>query len=469
VNKQFAFLSFIAVSAALTGGGCATSRPNPKVDGQAVFSALQQAVAAAGKQAEPSLALVTIERGGGAPRQTVGGVTITGGDAGSAPVTGIMLTPKGHLLVPGVIKPDQDSRITVLVGQNEYTARAVKADDGLAMSILKLDSDETFVPLDISKGADLAIGEWAILLKPTDEDSDYQKLTMPVVCLGERAGRYRRFLVNQSLTAAGSLVVNLSGQIVGVADRNTVMSLNDLREDVQRLVADATGEKSPEDAKQKQGWFGAMLEPINKEYAQTRKLSPSSLLVLYAVKRSPAAAAGLQAGDVIVALNGKPLRLSGLRALEYFVRSLNPRVGDKFALTVVRNGKPVELGGAFTKSPEPAVMRAEDLGVTVVAITDGEVFSQNLGTDCGVLVMDVHRGSPAANSGTLRKTLISRRDVIVELAGQPTPTLEAFGKALETIRRDQPSVVLVKYYRGLMTGYAGLNLSLGEKDTGNKQ
>jgi S1-C subfamily serine protease len=93
----------------------------------------------------------------------------------------------------------------------------------------------------------------------------------------------------------------------------------------------------------------------------------------------------------------------------------------------------------------------------------------NLTVDQGVLVTEVIKGSPAANSGSLGQTLLARNDVIVELAGQPVTDVAGFGKILEKLRREKPPVVLVKYQRGLLAGFAGLNLSLGEKEQQNKQ
>ncbi|MBN2507924.1 MAG: hypothetical protein JXQ71_14655 [Verrucomicrobia bacterium] len=465
-------LWMLAAGLAVGGGGCATRRAPSPLEGQALFAALQQAVGAAGKKAEPSLALVKSEKSTPPTRRTVGGVTfVMRNPADISPSGGILLTPRGHVLVPGVIKPDQDDRLTVVVGETEHVARSIKVDDTLGMTILKVDSDEAFEALDLADGADLAVGEWAVVLKPTDEDSAFQKLSLLAVCQGEKAGRYRRFLLNQPLaSSAGALVVNLSGQVVGVVDKTSgVLSINDVREDLQRFLADATGERLPDEELQKKGWLGAVFEPVNKEYARARNLPSSALLVLHAARNSPAAAAGMRAGDWVVGLNGKPLRLSGALALEYFSKSLRPRAGEPFGVTVLRHGKPVELKGTYTKAPQPKTLRAEDLGVTVTGITDSMLFSQNLGTEHGVLVTEVHRGSPAANSGSARQTLIVNKDIIVELAGQPTPTIAAFGKVLETIRRDRPPVVLVKYYRGWLTGYAGLNLTLGEQNPASQE
>ncbi len=446
--------------------GCANNRASTAADGQAAFSSLQQAVAAAGKNVEPSLVMVKVERSSLGTGTRSGGV-VNAGVGASPSYCGVIVTAAGHVLVQGIIKADEEVRITVLVGENEFVARVLKADETLGMTVIKLKSDESFVPLDIGKGAEMATGEWGVALRPTDEALNYQIMSIPSVCFGEVAGRYRRYLLNPAM-GGGSLLVNLSGQVVGLSDRTGVVAMFDLHDDLQRFMAEATGAGAADEDKKKTGWFGAALEPVNKDYAKLKSLPSSALQVVHAAKRSPAAAAGVRDGDLIVAVNGKPIPFSGIRSLDYFFKALHPRVGDPFTLTVLRNNERIELKGAFTKQPERTTLQAEDLGVTVSEITDGDVFSQNLSTDSGVLVTEVKRGSPAANSGSMSQTLISSRDIIVELAGQPTPTVAQFGKALETLRRDRPPVVLVKYRRGLLTGYAGLNLALGQKGNGEK-
>ena len=71
------------------------------------------------------------------------------------------------------------------------------------------------------------------------------------------------------------------------------------------------------------------------------------------------------------------------------------------------------------------------------------------------------KGSPAAvrDGGS---SLITKGDVITAIGGKPTPDLEAFGKAVEKLRKDKPPVVLVAYTRGRVSGFAALNLALGE-------
>ena len=86
----------------------------------------------------------------------------------------------------------------------------------------------------------------------------------------------------------------------------------------------------------------------------------------------------------------------------------------------------------------------------------------------GVLITEIRKGSPAAVSSSFRRTLLSMNDVIVEMAGMPTPTLEEFGKVLETIRKNKTKVIQITYWRGKASGYAGLNLEKNENGKGDK-
>lgn len=446
--------------------GCATRPATAPATDRTVFSAFQHAVATASNRVDPSLALVKIQKEESPQSQLIQpGVSASTG--GSTSFSGVVLTGQGHLLVPGILKPDSDDRIIAWIGDTEYVARPFKTDDTLGMSILKIDSDDTFTPLNLTNSADLAAGEWGVVLIPSGEETDFQKIITLVTCRGEVAGRYRRFLVTGlPRDGLGAPVVNMYGQVVGLLDSRGALALTDLAEDLNSFIAEATGGRaSIEDPKQR-GWFGAVLQPINKEYAQAHTLPTSALWVLHVNGDSPAAAAGLHPGDLITGLNGQPLRLTGARVQDYFLKALRPRVGTPFTVTVLRAGKSVDYRGTISKRPELKNLRADDLGVTVAAITDSDVISRNLFTPKGVLVTDVNRGSPAATSSRFGKTLLLNQDVIVELAGYPTPDLEAFGQALEHIRRDQPAAVLVKYWRGSVTGYAGLNMKIGEKENG---
>ena len=111
-------------------------------------------------------------------------------------------------------------------------------------------------------------------------------------------------------------------------------------------------------------------------------------------------------------------------------------------------------------------MRARDIGIEVKTITEVDAFSQNLFSTEGVLVTDVEPGSAAATSSTFRSGLLRNGDVILELDGKPTPSLDEFKKVLDGVRRKKPAVLLVYFQRGRYNGYAGLNLKIGDNGNG---
>jgi serine protease Do len=463
-----------AATVALTSVAMAAAEPRESPSPAEVLDSLQKSIAAAGQKIAPALALVKIERGTsqpseepspGAPR-----IVTMGGGGRPTSASGILISPDGHLLVNGIFKSDQDQRLIVLLGEDEFVARSLKVDESLGMSILKIESGEAFAPIDLGQATELAVGEWAVALSPTDEELDFQTITTPVVCQGTRDGFYRQFRVGLMGGAANALVVDLDGRPVGFLERTgTVTALKDLQGDIRRMMKDASGKTTAEEEKKKKGWLGAMLAPVNKDWAKAGGITPSAVHVTYVCKDSPAEQAGLKAGDLVTGVRGQPLRLTGTRALDYFTKALQPRAGEDFALTALRDGKTIELKGTFASEPESDTLRADDIGVTVASLSEAEIFSMNLVVDQGVLVTEVIKGSPAANSGSLGQTLLARNDVIVELAGQPVTDVAGFGKILEKLRREKPPVVLVKYQRGLLSGFAGLNLSLGEKEQQNKQ
>lgn len=471
---KYPALLITAATAVLAAVSPTVAEPRESPSPAAVLAAVQQSIAGAGQKVARSLALVKVERGSSqqseqTPQGLPGMVNVVGGGRPTS-ASGILISAEGHLLVNGIFKSDQDQRLIVLVGEDEFVARSLKVDESLGMSILKVQAGEAFAPIDLANATELAVGEWAVALSPTDEELDFQTITTPLVCQGARDGFFRQFRVGLMGGAANALVVDLDGRPVGFLERTgTVTALKDLQGDIQRMMKDASGKSTAEEEKKKKGWLGAMLAPVNKDWAKAGGITPSAVHITYVCKDSPAEQAGLKAGDLVTGVRGQPLRLTGTRALDYFSKALQPRAGETFELTALRDGKTIELKGTFASEPEIDTLRADDIGVAVAAIRETDVYSMNLAVDHGVLVTDVFKGSPAANSGSLGQTLLVKNDVIVELAGQPVADVAGFGKILEKLRREKPPVVLVKYQRGLLSGFAGLNLSLGEKEQQNKQ
>ena len=88
------------------------------------------------------------------------------------------------------------------------------------------------------------------------------------------------------------------------------------------------------------GWIGVEVQDVGREIADSFRLSNGQGALIAGVQRGgPADRAGVKPGDVIVAVDGK--RVSDSFAVLQLVASLKP--GSKTELTLLREGKPVEL------------------------------------------------------------------------------------------------------------------------------
>lgn len=161
-------------------------------------------------------------------------------------------------------------------------------------------------------------------------------------------------------------------------------------------------------------------------------------VITQVVPGSPAAEAGLQSGDVITALNGKPVEAAtGLAAA---VQSL--AVGDTVALTVLRDGETVELSAVLAARPESEFFEAQPF-IQQPRPYLGAALEDS---DKGIVIREVDANSPAAAAG------LQVGDVVKSLNGAAVTTsrelVEAV-RALETgdtitlkITRDGEAVTL---------------------------
>jgi serine protease Do len=166
------------------------------------------------------------------------------------------------------------------------------------------------------------------------------------------------------------------------------------------------------------------VQPVDQALADNFGLSgPRGALVGSVQKDSPAAKAGIEAGDVIIGFNGKPIVRSS--DLPYSVAATKP--GTTAKVEVWREGKSrtldVEIG---TREAPRSLAQADDaepkgkLGVSVRPLTPED---KRAGVDRGLVVEQV--GGAAAKAG------IRAGDVIVSANRTPVNTPDELRAAIE--------------------------------------
>ncbi len=188
------------------------------------------------------------------------------------------------------------------------------------------------------------------------------------------------------------------------------------------------------------GWLGVSIQPVTADLAKGFKLPEAGGALVASVQDgSPASKAGVKAGDVIMAYDGKKVARS--EDLPRLVAAT--AVGREVPITVVRDGKPTTLNVKVAQMEEPTqqvLAQSEDrssLGLTVETLTPSVARDLRLSDTRGVVVRDVKDGSPAASAG------IQPGDVIVELDHEHVGSVAEMKHLLEKHPKGAPLVVLL--------------------------
>jgi len=327
--------------------------------------------------------------------------------------SGFILDREGHVITNHHVISDADFVLVRLFDGREYEAKVVGSDPNTDVALLKIDPDDSeSLPVSTLGHSDpLQVGDWVLALgSPFGLEST---VTAGIVSAkGRQLGRGGSSLEAYIQTDAainpgnsGGPLVDLSGSVVGI---NTAILGGpsfvgygfaipiDL---AQRVVSDLL-----EYGHVRRPQLGVSVGDITAVDAEAYGLDEVRGAEVAAVQEdTPAAAAGLQAGDVILALDGEPIE----DATDLTTALAKRRPGDKVALSIFRNRKTMDVAvklGEFDSeeeesSPQGGARAEETLGFRVQPLTPE--LSQRFGYDQpgGVVISQVAPFSAAAQAG----------------------------------------------------------------------
>ena len=198
------------------------------------------------------------------------------------------------------------------------------------------------------------------------------------------------------------------------------------------------------------GWLGVLIQEVTRELAESFDMkTPHGALVAKVMNDSPAQAAGLQVGDIIVEFNGKIVPRSS---------ALPPMVGrtpvDQMATVgVIRNGNkqdiqvriaqlPSDLSRASlgeSTSPPPEIEKSA-LGLSVKNLDPAS--KRKMKVDSGVIVTEVDANGPASAAG------IRQGDVISMIDNRSIGSVDEFEQITSDLKQDKSVAVLIQRDNG---------------------
>jgi serine protease Do len=291
-------------------------------------------------------------------------------------------------------------------------------------------------PLKLADSSQLEIGEWVIAIG--NPFGLRHTVTVGVVSAKGRTtlgiNDYEDFIQTDAAINPGNSggpLVNLDGEVVGM---NTAIFSRSggymgVGFAIPSNLVSAVANQLIESGKVTRGFLGITIQQLTPDLAESFGLEQlKGILVAQVAAESPAAAAGLRQGDVIVAYQGESV--SNIGAFRNRVALTPP--GTQTEITVLRNGAQLILTatiGTLTEDKLAALgtgsaQDADALGITVQTLTPQLAEQFNAEPGEGVVVTQVEPDSIAARAGLQPGT------VILQVNREPVGDAAEFKRAI---------------------------------------
>jgi Do/DeqQ family serine protease len=363
--------------------------------------------------------------------------------------SGVIVSPDGYILTNNhVIDGAQQVKVE-LNDRRMLDARVVGTDPQSDLAVLKVTASG-LQPIGLGDSDGTQVGD--VVLAIGNPLGVGQTVTMGIVSAKGRAtgitdGAYEDFIqtdaaINQG--NSGGALVNLEGQLIGINSQILSPSGGNIGIGfaIPSAMARQVMDQLVDQGRVRRGMLGVTVQPVTDELARSLNVGDvRGALVNGLVADGPAARAGVKQGDVIVALDGKPVTDSN--SLRNSVASNQPN--RAVHVTVVRDGHKKDLSVVLGESPSSARRAGAEpgdgepggrYGLTLTPLEPRAARSMKLERG-GVVVEDVDPDGVAAQAG------LAEGDIIVEVDRQPVQTPDEVRKALGA-NPDRPALLLVK-------------------------
>jgi serine protease Do len=330
--------------------------------------------------------------------------------------SGFVISKDGYILTNSHVVGGADKLEVSLHDGRRLEAKVVGTDKRTDVALIKVDANDLPV-LPMGDSDALEVGEWVLAIgSPFGLTGT---VTSGIVSAKERDGMgitdYENFIQTDAAINPGNSggpLVNLRGEAVGI---NTAIisrsgGYNGIGFAIPMNMARQICDQLMEHGSVTRGYLGIMIQALTPELASSFGLGETTgVLVGDVTSDGPATAAGVQRGDVIVALEGEPVK--DITHFRNRVAMIKPNTS--VSLELLRDGKRQTVSVTVGELPEENLVAAtgpasveSSWGLSVQTIDPQLAAQLNVEPNSGVVVTGVDPNSVAAASGLQPGTII---------------------------------------------------------------
>jgi len=364
--------------------------------------------------------------------------------------TGFFITADGYILTNNhMVEKDKTTSVTVTtLGGKEYSAKIVGTDPSTDLALLKIQAkDMPFAELGDS--GLVKVGEWVLAIgNPLGME---HTVTAGIVSYKGRSidtQSYQDFIQTDAAINRGNSggpLINMKGEVIGI--NSTILTSGfagniGIGFAIPSNIAKKVVVQLKDKGRVVRGRLGIGIYARDLTEGMVKQLklkSKAGALINSVEADSPAEKADLKRYDVIVQVNGEPVKNGD--DLRFKIADVLP--GGKVNLTVVRDGKEMKVTAIVDElNPEPekgqVASADKDIGLSVVALSPNSARRFGLRTTEGLLITEVRNGSEADRQG------LAAGMIILEVNRRKVVTVKDFEDILKKTESGDEVILLVR-------------------------
>ncbi len=337
--------------------------------------------------------------------------------------SGFVLHPAGYIVTNAHVVARTAQQKVIFASKREFDAQVVAVDHERDLAVLKIDTPEPVIPLQLGHSADLMVGETAIAI---GNPLGYQHtVTSGVISALDRTLEIDDDLSFRGLIQtdasinpgnSGGPLLNVLGQLIGI---NTA-----IRGDAQNI-----GFAIPVDHLRSVLPLLLDVERRYQIFSGLRITGSDPCRVEHVASGSPADSAGLAAGDVIKIVDGQSIRTG----IDFHIAMIGKRPGDAVRLDLRRTGGTISTTLVLARRPQPdgAKLLWQRIGIEAKPVNAKMARALGMPGLTGLMVTGLDPDGPA------HRIRFRRGDILISLGRHQITSLPDVGELLENVRSGQ--------------------------------
>ncbi len=363
--------------------------------------------------------------------------------------SGVVVSSDGYIVTNNHVIESADQIRVIFADKTEFKAKLIGTDKPSDLALIKIDA-KRLSHLDFGDSDGLRLGEFVLAIG--NPFGVGQTVTMGIVSAKGRANigivDYENFIQTDAAINpgnSGGALVNLQGKLVGI--NTAILSRSGGAQGIGFAVPATMVrpilEQIREHGRVRRGWLGVAIQDLTPDLASTLELEGvQGVLLSDIMEDGPADKSGLEAGDVVLKVNGKPTKSSA--KLRNLIALLGPDA--RASLTVLRDGKRKQIRVTLDEKRDEAAPAeaapAEDSQLSGLSVQelDREIRRKLKapGRIEGVVITNVDPSSPAADAG------LREGDIITSANRRRVRSVGDLREATEASRDDK---ILLRIWR----------------------